>query len=191
MTTRRCESLADSVHTCARRIGWRSATATATGSGRTALAVSSGSISKLRNDPGGVRAGHSTRCSRRLGQGARHGGISKSQVSRLPGDIEELCALPRAADPGLPGRVGERGPNSAPTGQWPYLSIDATYVEVREAGRTVSVAVTIAIAVNSNGRREVLGMAIGAFEAETFWVEFLRQFKCARRAQPAVLAFQR
>jgi putative transposase len=48
---------------------------------------------------------------------------------------------------------------------------------VREAGRIVSVAVTIAVAVNTDGRREVLGMAIGPSEAETFWVEFLRKLK--------------
>ena len=59
-------------------------------------------------------------------------------------------------------------------GEWPYLWLDATYVKVREAGRIVSVAVTVAVAVNDQGRREVLGMAIGASEAETFWTEFLR-----------------
>ena len=48
-------------------------------------------------------------------------------------------------------------------------------MKVREAGRIVSVAVTMAVAVNTDGRREVLGMAIGASEAETFWVEFLRR----------------
>jgi hypothetical protein len=62
-------------------------------------------------------------------------------------------------------------------GDWPYLWIDATYVKVREAGRIVSVAVTLAVAVNTDGRREVLGMAIGASEAEIFWVEFLRKLK--------------
>ena len=45
---------------------------------------------------------------------------------------------------------------------------------MREAGRIVSVAVTVAVAVNDQGRREVLGMAIGASEAETFWTSFLR-----------------
>ena len=59
-------------------------------------------------------------------------------------------------------------------GDWPYLWLDATYVKVREAGRIVSVAVTVAVAVNDQGRREVLGMAIGASEAEAFWTEFLR-----------------
>ena len=44
---------------------------------------------------------------------------------------------------------------------------------MHEAGRIVPVAVTIAVAVNDQGRREVLGMAIGASEAETFWTSFL------------------
>ncbi len=42
------------------------------------------------------------------------------------------------------------------------------------AGRIVPVALTVAVAVNDQGRREVLGMAVGASEAETFWTEFLR-----------------
>jgi len=50
---------------------------------------------------------------------------------------------------------------------------------VREAGRVVSVAVTVAVGVNSAGRREILGLAIGPSEAETFWTEFLRSL--ARR----------
>ncbi len=45
---------------------------------------------------------------------------------------------------------------------------------MRQSGRTVSIAVTIAVGVNTDGRREVLGMAIGASEAEPFWMEFLR-----------------
>ena len=52
-------------------------------------------------------------------------------------------------------------------------------MKVRQNGRIVSVAVTVAVAVNDHGRREVLGMAIGASEAETFWTEFLRSL--ARR----------
>ena len=44
----------------------------------------------------------------------------------------------------------------------PYLWL--TYVKVRQAGRIVAVAV----AVNDQGRREVLGMEIGA--SETFWL---------------------
>ena len=55
----------------------------------------------------------------------------------------------------------------------------ATYLKVRQDGRIVSVAVIIAVGVNGTGRREVLGMTIGASEAETFWTDFLR--KLARR----------
>jgi putative transposase len=91
-------------------------------------------------------------------------GISKSQVSRLCQEIDERVQafLTRPIE-----------------GDWPYLWIDATYLKVRRAGRIVSVAVTIAVGVNGDGRREVLGMAIGASEAETFWTDFLRSL--ARR----------
>ena len=51
---------------------------------------------------------------------------------------------------------------------------DATYLKVREAGRIVSFAVMIAVAVNTDGTREVLGMAIGPSEAEPFQTGFLR-----------------
>ena len=67
------------------------------------------------------------------------------------------------------------------------VSVDrATYVKVRaqgrEFGRIVSVAVTVAVGVNSDGRREVLGMDIGSSEAETFWTGFLRKLTKARPA---------
>jgi len=89
-------------------------------------------------------------------------GVSKSQVSRLCAEIDERVTafLERPLE-----------------GDWPYVWLDATYLKVRQNGRIVSVAVTIAVGVNSDGRREVLGMAIGASEAETFWLEFLRKLK--------------
>jgi transposase-like protein len=85
-------------------------------------------------------------------------GISKSQVSRLCEEIDGKIAtfLNRPLE-----------------GDWPYVWLDATYVKARRDGRIVSVA------VNGDGRREVLGMAIGASEAETFWTDFLRSL--ARR----------
>ncbi len=46
-------------------------------------------------------------------------------------------------------------------GQWPFLWLDATYVKVRESGRIFSVAATLALGVNDQGRREVLGFEIG------------------------------
>ena len=56
-------------------------------------------------------------------------------------------------------------------------------MKVREAGRIVSVAVIIAVGVNTDGVREALGMAVGPSEAEPFWSAFLRSL--TRRALPA------
>ena len=87
-------------------------------------------------------------------------GISKSQVSRLCEEIDGKVKafLERPLE-----------------GDWPYIWIDATYLKVRRGGRIVSVAVIIAVGVNGDGRREVLGMKIGASEAEAIWTEFLRK----------------
>ena len=58
-------------------------------------------------------------------------------------------------------------------GEWPYLWLDATYLKQREGGRIVSVAAIIAVAANTDGRREIVGLHIGPSEAETFWSSFL------------------
>ena len=86
-------------------------------------------------------------------------GVSKSQVLRLCEEIDE--------------RV-QTFLNRPIEGDWPYLWIDATYVKSRQAGRVVSVAVIIAVAVNTDGVREILGVATGPSEAEPFWTDFLR-----------------
>ena len=98
--------------------------------------------------------GVSTRSVDDLVQAMGMTGISKSQVSRLCSEIDDKVKafLARPIE-----------------GDWPYLWIDATYVKVRQNGRIVSVAVIVAVGVNSDGRREVLGMDIGPSEAETFW----------------------
>jgi transposase-like protein len=108
--------------------------------------------------------GVSTRSVDDLVQAMGMTGISKSQVSRLVAEIDDKV---------------EAFLNRPLEGDWPYLWLDATYVKARKNGRIVSVAVIIAVGVNSDGRREVLGMAIGASEAETFWTDFLRSL--ARR----------
>jgi len=59
-------------------------------------------------------------------------------------------------------------------GDWPYLWLDATYLKQREGWRIVSVAAIIAVAANTEGKREVMGLHIGLGEAETFWATFLR-----------------
>ena len=108
--------------------------------------------------------GVSTRSVDELVQAMGMDGISKSQVSRLCEEIDEKVK------PFL-GRPIE--------GDWPYVWLDATYLKVRRGGRIVSTAVVIAIGVNGDGRREVLGLDICPSEAETFWIDFLR--KLARR----------
>src|SRR3712207_2364593 len=62
-------------------------------------------------------------------------------------------------------------------GEWPYLWLDATYLHQREGGRVVSVAAIIAVAVNAEGRREIVGPHIGPSEAETFWTGFPRRLR--------------
>jgi putative transposase len=86
-------------------------------------------------------------------------GISKSTVSKLCRDIDE--------------RVGAFLARPL-TGSWPYLWLDATYLRQREGGRVVSVAAIIAVAVNTEGKREIVGLHIGPSEAESFWSDFLR-----------------
>jgi putative transposase len=89
-------------------------------------------------------------------------GISKSQVSALCKDIDQRVASFL---------------NRPIAGDWPYVWLDATYLKVREDGRIVSVAAIIATGVNADGRREILGLGIGASEAATFWLGFLRSLE--------------
>jgi putative transposase len=91
-------------------------------------------------------------------------GISKSQVSKLCKEIDDRvhAFLDRPL-----------------TGEWPYLWLDATYLKQREGGRIVSVAAIIAVAVDTEGKREIVGLHIGPSEAETFWSAFLKSL--ARR----------
>ena len=86
-------------------------------------------------------------------------GISKSTVSKLCKDIDDRvnAFLERPL-----------------VGDWPYLWLDATYLKQREGGRITSVAAIIAVAVNTEGKREIIGLHIGPSEAETFWATFLK-----------------
>jgi transposase-like protein len=91
--------------------------------------------------------------------------ISKSTVSKLCKDIDE--------------RVGAFLDRRPLAGEWPYLWLDATYLKQREGGRIVSVAAIIAVAVNTEDKREIVCLHIGPSEAETFWSTFLKNL--ARR----------
>ncbi|WFU51756.1 IS256 family transposase (plasmid) [Sinorhizobium terangae] len=87
-------------------------------------------------------------------------GISKSQVSRLCEeiDVKVKAFLERPIE-----------------GDWPYLWIDATYLKVRRGGRIVSVAVIIAVGVNTDGRREVLAWKSALPKPSRSGSEFLRR----------------
>jgi transposase-like protein len=103
--------------------------------------------------------GISTRAVDNLVKALGAGGMSKSQVSRLCAEIDTRvnAFLSRPLE-----------------GSWPYLWLDATYLKQREGGRIVSVAVIIAVAANTDGKREIVGLHIGPSEAETFWAGFLK-----------------
>jgi putative transposase len=106
--------------------------------------------------------GVSTRRVDELVQAMGLSGISKSTVSKLCRDIDERVGafLDRPLE-----------------GEWPYLWLDATYLKQREGGRIVSVAAIIAVAANTDGKREIVGLHIGPSEAEVFWSDFLKKLK--------------
>ena len=106
--------------------------------------------------------GVSTRRVDELAQAMGLSGISKSTVSKLCKDIDK--------------RVNEFLERPL-TGEWPYVWLDATYLKMRQGGRIVSVAAIIAVAANTDGRREIIGLGLGPSEAETFWMDFLRGLK--------------
>ena len=103
--------------------------------------------------------GVSTRRVEEVVQAMGLSGISKSQVSKLCKDIDERVKafLERPLE-----------------GDWPYLWLDATYLKQREGGRIVSVAAIIAVAVNTDGKREIIGLGVGPSEAEPFWSGFVK-----------------
>src|SRR4030088_2354470 len=104
--------------------------------------------------------GVSTRSVDELVQAMGLTGISKSQVSRLCGEIDGkiVAFLDRPLE-----------------GEWPYIWLDATYVKARRDGHVVSGAVIVAVGVNGDGRRGVLGLGVRISDAETFWTDFLRK----------------
>lgn len=87
-------------------------------------------------------------------------GISKSEVSRI-------CAQ-------LDADVDAWATRPLDHVTFPYVFLDATYCKARVGGRVVSQAVVIATGVCADGRREVLGSAVGDCETEDFWTDFLR-----------------
>ena len=63
------------------------------------------------------------------------------------------------------------------TEAFPYLILDARYENVREVGIILSQAVLVAVAVDGEGRRQVLGVDLANRESRTSWRDFLRGLK--------------
>lgn len=87
-------------------------------------------------------------------------GISKSQVSRMAGELDEMVTEFR-------NRPLDNGP-------YTYVWADALTQKVREGGRIVNVAVVIAVGVNADGHREVLGVDLITAEDGAGWLAFFR-----------------
>jgi putative transposase len=104
--------------------------------------------------------GVSTRRVEDIAQAMGVASLSKSQVSRLCGDLDELVATWRA-------RPLDAGP-------YAFIWLDALNVKVRDHGRVVNTAALVATGVNQTGQREILGLELGAAEDGAAWTGFLR-----------------
>jgi transposase-like protein len=87
-------------------------------------------------------------------------GISKSQVSRMAAELDEVVEQWR-------NRPLDDGP-------YPFVWIDALVLKVREGGRVVPTSALVATAVNAAGRREIIGLELGSSETGSSWTGFLR-----------------
>jgi transposase-like protein len=90
-------------------------------------------------------------------------GISKSEVSRICGELDAVVAEFR-----------ERRLDHT---RFPYVFLDATYLKAHEGPSVVAKAVVIATGVTATGGREVLGLAVGDSEDGAFWTAFLRSLR--------------
>ena len=90
-------------------------------------------------------------------------GISRFTVSRICKDIDEA--------------VGEFLTHPLDHTWFPYVFVDATYVDVRVNHRVICQALVVATGASAQGRREILGMAVGDAETTDFWTSFLRSLR--------------
>jgi putative transposase len=100
-------------------------------------------------------------------------GISKSEVSRICADLDTEVSAFRD--------------RSLAEQRFPYVFLDATYCKARVNRRVVSQAVVVATGVAVDGRREVLGFAVGDSEDGAFWTAFLRSLKARGLAGVALV----
>lgn len=104
-------------------------------------------------------AGVSTRRMDKLVKTLGIDGLSKSQVSRMAGDLDEHVTQFRHRP------LGEAGP-------FTFIAADALTMKVREGGRVINTVVLVATGVNADGRREVLGLQVATSETGPAWNTF-------------------
>lgn len=86
--------------------------------------------------------------------------LSKSQVSEMAKHLD--------------GRVAEFRHRPLDSGPYTFVWLDALTQKVREGGRVVNIACLVAVGVNAEGQREVLGLDVAATEDGAGWLAFLR-----------------
>ena len=106
--------------------------------------------------------GISTRKIKKLFKAFGLPGIDKSKVSRICKELNEMVQAFR-----------ERPLQAS----YPYIWLDAIVLKVRENHRVVNLSLAIAIGVDQQGERHIVGFELGAGESEAFWLEFLRSIK--------------
>jgi transposase-like protein len=86
--------------------------------------------------------------------------LSKSQVSEMAAhlDVQVEAFRNRPLD----------------AAHYPFVWMDALVIKVREHGRTVNVHALVAVGVNADGQREVLGLDVASDEDGAGWLAFLR-----------------
>ena len=104
--------------------------------------------------------GVSTRRVEKLAASLGVTGLSKSQVSLMAAELDDMVE-------GFRSRTLDAGP-------YTFVWLDALTQKVREGGRTVNVHALIATAVNADGKREILGIDVASSEDGAGWLAFLR-----------------
>lgn len=84
--------------------------------------------------------------------------VSSSQVSRAAAELDDILESWR----------------NQPLGEMGYLLLDARYEKVRQEGRVQDAAVLIAVGVDLEGKRRILGVSVSLGEHEVHWREFLK-----------------
>lgn len=87
--------------------------------------------------------------------------LSSTQVSRIAKDLDESL----------------REFRNRPLEEYPFVILDAKYLKIRHSGTVKSLACLLAIGVNKNGYREIVGISVSLSEAELHWKRFLESLQ--------------